>query len=262
MNTRLASTVASFCSPAIIALSALAADPSPSLDPLQGNWAATKTNREGRPYSQLIEIKKDQLIVQIFDAENQLRLVAKGTIKAEKAGPFDVLFLSNIRGGRSLEEMESVDDSMAVVYAVRDGKLFLASNFDKERNNQPPNTDMYVRKEAAPAAASASSESETKLLGTWKLQLTMADNTLDYGLRIAKMSGRLEGTLISPRSGEHKCRSVQSKGDELRIEIEREIQGNQATFVYEGKLTAAGLSGKISVKGLEDQFSGSWKASK
>ena len=245
-----------------MALSALAADQPPTLDLLQGSWSAAKTNREGRPYSQLIEIRKDQLTVQIFDAENQLRMVAKGTIKAEKAGPFDVLFLSNIRGRRSLEKLESVDDSIAVVYAVRDGKLFLASNFDKERNNQPPTIDTYVRKEAAPAVASAFSEGEAKLLGTWKLQLTMADNTLDYGLRIAKVSGRLEGTLISPRSGEHKCRSVQLKGDDLRIEIEREVQGNQATFVYEGKLMAGVLSGKVSVKGFEDQFSGSWKASK
>ena len=60
MNTQLLSGLAGFCLPTIMALSALAADPSPSLDPLQGNWAATKTNREGRPYSQLIEVQGNQ----------------------------------------------------------------------------------------------------------------------------------------------------------------------------------------------------------
>jgi hypothetical protein len=222
----------------------------------------TKTNREGRSYAQVIEFTKNQLIVQIFSADNELRLAAKGTAKLEKAGPFDVLSISDIQGGRSLDEMVPVDESLVLVYALRDGRLFLATNFDRERNDQLPSVDAYVRKEQVPSAASAGADDDAKLLGTWKMQLTMGDNTLDYGLRVAKAGDHLDATLISPRSGEHKCRSVQWKDGALRLELEREIQGNQVTFIYQGKLTAEGLAGTVSVKGAEDQFNGSWKAVK
>ncbi|MBI5388176.1 MAG: hypothetical protein HZA90_26220 [Verrucomicrobia bacterium] len=272
MKTRLTSAFAGLCFTGLIILSARAADPAPSLEPLQGKWSVTKTNREGRPYSQVIEIKKDQLTFQIFNAEERLRFVAKGiatrdqagpfTVKAQKAGPFGVLVVSDLRAGRSPEEMEPVDDCRALIYTLRDDTLFIASNFDKERDNEPPGAEAYVRQAATPSAASAASDSEAKLLGTWKLEVTIADNTLDYELRFAKANGRLEGTLVSPRSGEHKCKSVQWKDGELLVEIERELDGNRATYLYQGKLTAEVLSGKFSVKGHEDQVSASWKASK
>lgn len=262
MKIRFTSMLAAFSLPVTLVFSALAADQPPSLGSLQGKWSVTKTNAEGRVYSQVIEIKKDQLTFQIFDAEDQLRLVAKGTLKAERAGPFEVLLLSDIRGGRSPEEMESVDDSRTLVYTLRDDELFIASNFDKERSNERPGTDAYVRKETASKAAAGASDSQTKLVGKWKMQLTMGDNTRDYELRIAKTGDRLEGTLVSPRTGEYKCKSVQVKDGDVVIVVEREFQGNQATFVYQGKLTAEGLAGKFSVKGQEDQFNGTWKASK
>lgn len=262
MKTQLTSILAGFCLSGCLILSTAAADQAAGLDPLQGKWFVAKTNPSGNAYSQIIEIRKDQLTFQILDAQGQLRMAAKGTIKAEQAGPFEVLVLSNIRGGRSMEEMEPVDDSRALVYALRDGNLFIASNFDKERNREKPSADTYVHKESPAETAAGATEDEAKVLGTWKLQLTMGDNTRDYGLRIAKGNSGLTGVLISPRSGEHECKLVQWKDGQLVVEVEREIQGNQATVVCRGRLTAEGLAGKVSVKGSEDQYSGTWTATK
>ncbi len=89
------SILALFVLPGMLALSTIAAEPAPSLDPLQGKWSISKTNREGERYTQVIEIKKDQLTFQIFDAEKQLQLVAKGPLKTEKAGPVDTLSVSD-----------------------------------------------------------------------------------------------------------------------------------------------------------------------
>jgi hypothetical protein len=238
-----------------VAFPALPADDTPSLDPLQGKWSVTKTNREGQRYSQVIEIKQDKLTFQIRNEEDQLRMAATGTVKLDKAGPFQVLSLSSIQAGRSMEELEPVDETRAVVYQVRDDKLFAAANFDRERENEKPGIDVYVRVAAGAGAATAPAAVEERLLGTWKLEVTWGDNTRDYNLRIAKSDGKLNATLISPRSGEHPCKSVQFKDGEWVIEVERELEGNPATFVYRAKLTGEELAGTVAVKGYEDQFS-------
>jgi len=243
-------------------LPALAAENPPSLEPLQGKWMVAKTHREGQRYSQIIEVKKDKLTFQVLGEEGRVRLFAKGTIQTERAGAFNVLTLTDIQGGRSADELEPVDDTRALVYTLRDGQLFLASNFDKERSNEKPTVETYVRVEATKEATAGSGGGESRLMGTWKVELSFGDNNFDYGLRISKGDGRLEATLISPRSGEHKCKSVSFKDGELVIEVDREIEGNQVTFIYKGKLTEDGLAGTTVVKGREDQFNGRWKASK
>ena len=94
------------------------------------------------------------------------------------------------------------------------------------------------------------------------MEVTMGDNTYDYELRIAKPGNRLEGVMVSPRSGEHRCKEVRFDNGEVVMEVDREIQGTKGTFVYQGKLSDSALSGPFSVKGHEDELSGTWKASK
>lgn len=243
------------------ALPAFSGENPPSLEPLQGKWSVTKTNQNGNRYSQLIEIKKDQLTFRIVGEDERVRLFAKGTVKAEKAGPFDALILSNIQGGRSEEELEPVDDDRASVYALRDGKLILAVNFDRERDNEKPGIDTYVRPAAAKEATAVPGDGDSKLLGDWKVEVSLGENSYDYVLRISKAEGKLDATMVSPRSGDHKCKSVTYDNGELVIELDREIQGNAVTFIYKAKLANDGFSGTVVVKGREDQYSGRWKAS-
>ena len=242
-------------------LSSVAAEGAPNLEPLQGKWSVTKTNRENQRYSQVLEITQDKFTFQIVGDDAQVRMFAKGTAQAEKAGPVAVLKLSNLQGGRSADELAPVDDTRAIVFTVREGKLFLASNFDKERANENPGVDVYVRVETPKAAASASSR-EDKLLGNWKVDVSLADQNIDYGLRIARADGKLAVTLISPRSGEYKAKSVTYQNEELVMEFEREIQGNNVTLIYKGKLSGDAFSGTVTAKGFEDQYSGQWKARK
>ena len=243
-------------------LGSFAAESTSALESVQGKWSVTKTNRENQRYSQTLEFKQGQFTFQRLDNDGQVRLMAKGKVQAEKAGPFEILKLSDIQGGRSAEELAPVDDTRAYVYAVREGKLILASNFDKERGNEAPGVDTYDRVATPKEPAANASSREDKLLGNWKVDVSMAEQNIDYGLRIAKADGKIAATLISPRSGEHKAKSATYNGEELVMEFDREVQGNSVTLIYKGKLAGDDLSGTVTAKGFEDQYSGKWKAKK
>src|SRR5688572_5873256 len=143
MKTRILEVAA-----ALIAVCAPIQHQASELDALQGRWVITKTNQEGRVFSQVIEVQKDQFTFQILDADSQLRFTSKGTAKATRSAPFDLLTVTDIRAGRSPEQMDAVDDTRAFVYTVRDNNLILASNFDKVRANEKPGAESYLRKEA------------------------------------------------------------------------------------------------------------------
>ena len=107
----------------------------------------------------------------------------------------------------------------------------------------------------------ASSESGGDFAGAWKLTVNYGDQDLDYDLRIQQEAGTWKAVLISPRSGEHPFKSVSVKDGALRMEIDRDIEGNSVTFVYEGKLQEGKLKGKVTLAGQSD-FSGEFEGEK
>jgi hypothetical protein len=242
------------------AVLASGAELSPALKSLQGKWTGERTNSEGRRSAMVLEIKDDKLNFRATDSDGNVRLIAKGTVKTESAGALRVLTLTDLKAGRSEDDLQPVDDDRTSVFTLRDGKLFLGSGFDKARDNERPRVDEYTKDESA--RASTPKPSSEKLVGKWKLEATLGEQNLDYELRFDQVAGALQGILISPRSGEHKAKSVSLKDDAFEMQIDREIEGNQVTFVYKGNLKNDGLSGTLQVKGLEDQFTGNWKATR
>lgn len=238
-----------------------AAEISPALKSLQGRWKGERTNSEGQRTKAILEIKEDKLEFRALNDDGDLRFVARGNLKIEKAGDLRALVITDIRAGRTEDQLEPVDDDRTSAFTVRDGKLYLASGFDKARDNERPRVDEYTKEEGAPRS-SADKPSANKLLGKWKLEATLGDRNYDYDMRFEQTDGALQGVVISPRSGEHKAKSVTLKGDEFDMLVDREIDGNNVTFVYKGSLKGDTLSGSLQVKGFEDQFSGTFKASR
>src|SRR5688572_1493793 len=109
------------------------AELSASLKALQGKWAGQRTNRNGDLYKFTLEFKGDKLTFEAKDPAGDTRLLARGTAKAEKSGTLNVLTLTDIRAGQSEDNLEPRDDTRTSVYTVREDKLYLASNFDRER---------------------------------------------------------------------------------------------------------------------------------
>jgi hypothetical protein len=241
-----------------LAVVSVAAADATGLDALQGVWSGQRTNQEGQVVSQIVEFKKDRLTFKIVGADGEVRFFAKGAVAVQKLGPFQAVKVTDLQAGRSEDSTEAVDDERTSVFVVDGDTLTLASNFDKARADQPPRVETYSRSKAAAKPDDAAA----KLAGTWKMDVRLGENDADYELRLAQADGKLSGTLVSPRSGEHKFRKVTWADEKLAMELDREYDGNTVTLIYAGKLGADGLSGTVVAKGAEDQFSGTWKAKK
>jgi len=241
-----------------LASTSIAAE-SPALAKLQGTWSGKRTSSEGQETTTTLEIKGEKLMVQLFNADKELRFIAKGDVKAEMQGPFQVMKITNIEAGRSASELERVNDERLNVYALRDDTLTLASNFDKERENEKPRVEVFQRVQTKAAAATLSDAA--KLAGKWKMMTKLGDDERDYEINLAESDGKLSGTLVSPRSGEYKFKTITFADGKLSMELPRTIEGNEVTFLYTGKLKDGELSGDLAVKEFED-FKGSWTAKK
>ena len=119
MNRRIAQLAAG----TIIVICSVVRERASDVDLLQGKWVLTKTNQQGQVDSQVLDIEKDQLRFQIVGADSKPRIISKGTIKTSKAGPFDLLSITDIRAGSSQDELQPVEETLTFVYMIRDGNL-------------------------------------------------------------------------------------------------------------------------------------------
>ncbi len=129
-----------------------------------------------------------------------------------------------------------------------------------KRNVRYSLTEQLKAFERAKAAAkSVAKNSGGSIAGDWAVEVVWnEDTTSDYTLKLREKGSSWSGTLISPRSGEHKIKKVTVKDGTVRLELDREFQGNPITLVYEGKLEKGVLSGKAVVAGFEDQAEIEW----
>ena len=233
----------------------------PGLDELQGKWSIKKTNDEGRVYSQSLEFARDKLTFELRDDSDELRFVATAKVKTDKADSLKIFTLVDIEAGRSNSELEPVDDRRTSVYSLRQGKLIVASNFDRERDRERPSLDVYTRTAVTSGAPGKRNTDAEQLVGTWEMGLTIGDDTIDYTLIIEKGAGGLQATLVSPRSGKYKFKSIEYTGGQLKMAIDREIQGQETTLLYTGKLADGKLSGTVTARGLTEGVA-TWRATK
>lgn len=231
---------------------------SADLAKLQGKWSTKRTGSDGQESSFTMEIKGEKLTFEAFRGGNELRFIAKGNVKAEMQGPFRVMKITQIEAGASASDLQPVNDDRSTVYFLKDDTLTLASNFDKERENEVPRLEVYQR--VAAKAASIPGDMG-KLVGKWKMTAKLGEDERDYDINFTEADGKLSGTLVSPRSGEYKFKSVTFSDGKLAMELPRTIEGNDVTFIYTGKLKDGELSGDVTVKEVED-FKGSWTAKK
>jgi hypothetical protein len=252
LAARLAVTVA-------CAVAVAAADPIP-VSKLAGKWSSTGTGPDGRKATQILEFSGDKLKYQLLDEDKQPRIHATGQVTTESAGPLNILKVTDIRGGESPDNLDPVNDDHTSVFVLDGETLTLASNFDKERDNQVPRVDVYRLMERPKADAGAGLAA--KLAGRWKMKISVGQTESDYGLSLTAKEEKLDGVLISPRSGEHKAKLAEIKDGKLTLEVEREYQGNPVTLLYVAELKGEELVGTVVAKGNEEQFKGTWKATK
>ena len=114
-------------------------------DALIGKWSAKKTTSEGREVTQTFTIKKGKATFQMLGPEDRVIIYAEGDFKLDKVGPFNAAHFVNVRGGRSADNLQDVDDEFVSVYRLDGDTLMMASFFDKEREQRQPSMDVYHR---------------------------------------------------------------------------------------------------------------------
>jgi hypothetical protein len=142
----------SICLAALFSQTAVFADDS---EALAGKWSVKKVNEQGQNITQTIEVKKDKFVFEILTTDDNVVLHAEGDLKLEKLGPFNSARFFHIRGGSSASNLDEVDDVYVSVYSLDGDTWTLATNFDKQRDNQKPSLDVYRHVKAAATAKSA-----------------------------------------------------------------------------------------------------------
>jgi hypothetical protein len=120
-------------------------------DALIGKWSVKKVNDQGREVTQTYTIKKGKAIFQVVGAEDRVLIYAEADLKLDKVGPFNAAHFVNVRGGRSADNLQDLDDEFVSVYRLDGDTLTVASFFDKDREQMQPSVDVYhrVKEEAA-----------------------------------------------------------------------------------------------------------------
>jgi hypothetical protein len=123
------------------------------MDALIGKWSVKKTTDQGQKVTQSFTIKKGKAVFQMLDAEGQPVMYAEGDLKLDKVGPFNAAHFVNVRGGRSADHLQDVDDEFVSIYRLDGDTLLMASFFDKDRDQMQPSVDAYQRVKEAVAAS-------------------------------------------------------------------------------------------------------------
>jgi len=124
----------------LFALRALADD----LAKLEGKWSVKKT-RDGQSFTQTIEIKRDTFKFKVTRGADEVAIYAEGKLKLEKSGPFSVVKFADIKAGGSESDISAIDDDHVSIYVLSDDTWTVAANFDKDRDDQKPSLDAYVK---------------------------------------------------------------------------------------------------------------------
>lgn len=114
------------------------------LDRLEGKWTSEKKSAEGETVKTALEITKGKFTYRLMDASGGLRIFAKGTVKIEKHGPFNVLRFTDIQGGTNETELQEVGDDRVNPYQLGYNTLTMAGNFDRERD-EAPSVDVFKK---------------------------------------------------------------------------------------------------------------------
>lgn len=134
-------TIPTLLAVCVLCLSSAVAAENPDLDKLQGKWECKKTDENGQKVTLTIEFKKDKLSFQI---QGGTTFFATADVKTEKLGPFKVFTAHHVKGGDSKDDLQEMDEEFSHVYQVDSDTLYVASNFEKQRE-RPPTLDVYKK---------------------------------------------------------------------------------------------------------------------
>ena len=95
--------------------------------------------------SQGCPLTKNKWKFKLVGSDSNPVLVAEGNLELKETGGVKIAKLMDLQADGSASDLNDTNDDRVSVYTFRDGKLILAGNFDKERNNEKPSMDEYSK---------------------------------------------------------------------------------------------------------------------
>ncbi|MEM7386559.1 MAG: hypothetical protein AAF514_16590 [Verrucomicrobiota bacterium] len=215
-----------------------------SLD-LTGQWDVSAELPDGGDYSAVAHFKKDGKRFEGHSVESDESEVPFKSVKVD--GTALTFHLEREIDGNEITIHVKAEEKKENHLA---GRWFVNNDSGEEMAG-----GKWEAKKAAPSK-------EVSVAGDWDLKLTVGDNERDYVLTLGQEGDQYTGLVISPRSGEHKAKSVTFKDGELEMRAMRDYEGTEIELVYKGKLVEDQLSGTVVAVGYEDQFDYPWKATR
>ena len=129
----------------VIAMAATTNTLGQSLTDLQGKWEMKKKTTRFGEATQTIEFKDQKFTYKVVSKDGDTLLFAKGKAKVEKLGPFNVVKLTDIEGGRAETDLQAVDDERTIVYSTGENSLNFAMNFDRNREGEDTECNTYTK---------------------------------------------------------------------------------------------------------------------
>lgn len=113
---------------------------------IKGKWTLKKkSDRYGGDVTQTLEFKDDKFTFKVASKTGETVLAATGNVKIEKIGRFNVMKLTEIKGGYSESELEPTNDDRHIIFAKGWKSLKIALNFDQERDGEEIEIDSYTQ---------------------------------------------------------------------------------------------------------------------
>jgi hypothetical protein len=97
---------------------------------IQGKWILNKKSDRFGEATFTLEFKDNAFTYKVADKDGGTLLYAKGKAAVEKLSPFNVIKLTEIKGGASESELQSADDDRTIIYMIGWNTMTLAVNFD------------------------------------------------------------------------------------------------------------------------------------
>lgn len=116
-----------------------------SLSEIQGKWTSKKNTERNGDVVQFLTVKDGTFSYKMQSKTGETLLRAKGTVKVEKLGPFNVLKLSDIEGAYGEDTLQATNDDRAIIYMKGWNTLTLALNFDSVREGEKTESDTYTQ---------------------------------------------------------------------------------------------------------------------
>lgn len=111
---------------------------------MHGKWSVNRTNENGEKLVQKLVLTKDNIKFRVMTEGGSTVMYVEGKAQIAKAGKISVIQLSNLQGGQSDSDLQSIDQEFHAPIMASYNTLYVTVGFDGE-SQEDPRLDKYKK---------------------------------------------------------------------------------------------------------------------